>query len=311
MRNTICFMITVASGLGLAALAAGAVPGNADFAEKDAIDYFGARPPGNAAELFAPGIVSRADRFEARIAFSADGQECYLTETDATFSRPKLLCARRHAGAWPEFTPVSFASRFNVCHEPFLSAGDRKLYFTADGDETVPTNRRDLWVAERVAGSWGDPVRLAAPLNSDWGEFFFGESANGVMVFASNRPGGLGDFDLYHTEKTADGETRAVNFGPVLNTPGPEYDPCLAQDGRMLVFAGAREGRPNLDLYVTIREGANGWSAPVPLSGGVNTDANEYAPVFSPDGRYLFFVRHDGRQSDLFWMATTALERRR
>jgi len=27
----------------------------------------------------------------------------------------------------------------------------------------------------------------------------------------------------------------------------------------------------------------------------INTGANEYSPFFSPDGKYLFFVRHDGK----------------
>ncbi len=268
--------------------------------------YLGATLPGEGAELFAPGLGSRPDRFEARIAFSSDLRECYLTETDATFSQPKLLVAYRNESGWTEFEPVAFGSRFKVCHEPFLSSDDRKLYFTADGDESVAGNRRDLWVVERTGTGWGEPSRLPSPLNSDAAEFYFNQSSDGTIVFASNRTGGEGDFDLYRIEKDAAGVDRAVNFGPPLSTSSPEYDPCISRDGRFIVFATARDGARHLDLYVSFREGEKTWSEPVPLK-GVNTAANEYAPTLSPDGRYLFFVRHDGKQSDLFWMATTEL----
>jgi hypothetical protein len=271
------------------------------------VDYFGAAQPGDNAEIFAPGVVSRPDRFEARIAFSPDLRECYLTETDATFSRPKLLVARRNNDEWTEFAAVPFGSKFRFCHEPFLSADNRRLYFTAEGDKAG--NLRDLWMIERTTAGWGAPSRLPAPINSDAAEFYFGQSSDGTVVFASNRPGGRGDFDLYYAQKSADGTFRVVNFGGPINTPGPEYDPCISSDGRMLVFAAARSGLPNLDLYVSFRGDDRSWTTPVPLQGNVNTPANEYAPALSPDGRYLFFVRHDGKQSDIFWMATAQLTR--
>ncbi len=271
-----------------------------------ALDYFGAKLPGENAEIFAPGVVSRPDRFEARIAFSPDLTECYLTETDATFAHPRLLSARRGKDGWTDFSPAAFASRFKVSHEPFVAADNQKLYFTADGDAAVPGNFRDFWVVERTSSGWSEPHRLPPPINSDAAEFFFGQSSDGTIVFASNRPDGLGDFDLYYVENNGNGADRAVNFGPAVNSPGPEYDPCIAKDGKYLVFASVRDGHNNLDLYVSFREG-NRWTAPVPLKGNVNTGANEYGPTLSPDGRWLFFVRHDGKQSDLFWMSTAAL----
>jgi Tol biopolymer transport system component len=150
---------------------------------------------------------------------------------------------------------------------------------------------------------------LPAPINSDAAEFFLSQSADGTIVFASDRPGGIGHFDLYYAEKTPNGAYRVTNFGPTLNTPGPEFDPCIAPDGRFIVFATARDGRRNLDLYISFRDEHGAWTAPTALRGGVNTDANEYAPTLSPDGRFLFFVRHDGKSSDVYWLATTQLKR--
>lgn len=293
----------VAASIALTGAAAGE-----SSAEKSA-DYFGAKLPGENAEVFAPGLVSLPQRFEARIAFSTDLRECYLTETDATFSHPKLLVAHRNAEGWTTFAEVDFAAKFKVCHEPFVSADNQKLYFTADGDPAVSGNMRDFWVVSRTAVGWSEPVRLPAPINSGRAEFFFSQSREGLTVFASDRPGGEGHFDLYYLDKKSDGTVRALNFGKAINTPGPEFDPCISLDGRYIIFASARHGGPHLDLYVIYRQnntsdGKLVWSDPAPLKGGVNTAANEYGASFSPDGKYLFFVRHDGKQGDIYWLST-------
>ena len=43
--------------------------------------YFGQRPPGDSAVVFAPGIISLADADHniGKVAFSPDGKECYIT----------------------------------------------------------------------------------------------------------------------------------------------------------------------------------------------------------------------------------------
>ncbi len=63
-----------------------------------------------------------------------------------------------------------------------------------------------------------------------------------------------------------------------------------------------------MDLYVSF-SGPRGWSVPVNLGASFNTPADEYAPSLSPDGRFLFFVRHKGDRSQRFWVAARVLER--
>jgi hypothetical protein len=48
-----------------------------------------------------------------------------------------------------------------------------------------------------------------------------------IMVFASNRPGGLGDFDLYYSIFKKGKWSSPVNFGPAVNTSSDEYRPTI------------------------------------------------------------------------------------
>lgn len=272
--------------------------------------YFGQTPPGEVPEVFAPELLSARYRFVARIAFSPDGTECCFTVTDATFSKPQLLFTRREGDVWtiPAAPPFTIGRAISL--EPFFSKDGQKLYFSSDGEPSSPTNKRDLWVTERTPEGWSEPSRLPPPINSDYRELFFSQAADGTVYFVSNRPGGLGGFDLYRTRQEPGQPLRAENLGSPLNSPDDEWDPCIAPDGSFLAFASTRPGgRGGSDLYVSFNDGQGGWTVPVNLGEGFNTPADEYAPSLSPDGRFLFFTRHDGKRGDVHWVATKVLER--
>lgn len=77
----------------------------------------------------------------------------------------------------------------------------------------------------------------------------------GVMVFASNRLGGLGGYDLYYSVFKKGKWNSPVNFGPEINSSSDEYRPVLgsAQDftNSFLIFSSNRPGgKGGFDLYL-------------------------------------------------------------
>ncbi len=272
--------------------------------------YFGQRLPGEIPEMFAPEFLSARYGFVARIAFSPDGAECFFTVPDATFSHPKIYGSRKVGDTWSEPMIPAFADPHWINHEPFFSWDGSKIYFTSDRQTRSAANKRDFWVVERTATGWGEPRRLPPPINSDQTEFFYSQTANGTAYFCSDRPNGIGALDIYRVRPGSDPAAPAENLGAPVNTKYYNGDPCIAPDGRSLAFGAVRpEGRGGMDLYVTFDDGSKGWTAPVNLGEGFNTPANEYAPSLSPDGRFLFFTRHDGRRADLHWVRASVLER--
>jgi WD40-like Beta Propeller Repeat len=77
-----------------------------------------------------------------------------------------------------------------------------------------------------------------------------------VMVFASNRPGGLGGYDLYYSILKSGKWSSPVNFGPRINSASDEYRPIVGfhRDftNNYLMFSSNRPGgKGGFDLYFT------------------------------------------------------------
>ncbi|PSL05744.1 TolB family protein [Cecembia rubra] len=74
------------------------------------------------------------------------------------------------------------------------------------------------------------------------------------LVFASDRPGGLGGYDLYYAKKTAEGWSTPVNFGHPINSDFDEYRPIISPSERfqnnLMIFSSNRPGdKGGFDLY--------------------------------------------------------------
>ncbi len=77
-----------------------------------------------------------------------------------------------------------------------------------------------------------------------------------VMVFSSNRPGGMGGYDLYYSIFRRGKWSTPVNFGPGINTSSDEYRPVIDWhpyfSNQFMIFSSNRPGgKGGFDLYFT------------------------------------------------------------
>ena len=156
---------------------------------------------------------------------------------------------------------------------PRAAPNGRRAAFSA----TTAVLRRDLWLLDLDRGTRRQLTRDAGDNHSPlW-------TRDGTaLTFASSRAGLQHVFRL----RTRDAEVSGPLFGGDLRAPG-----SWSPDGRRLAFHEVHADRER-DIWIWRRGGEpEPWLA---------TAANERAPAFSPDGRWLAFVsdaeRGDGDQ---------------
>jgi serine/threonine protein kinase len=195
-------------------------------------------------------------------------------------------------------------------HEPSLTADGLALYFATWVAPSLGGGGSEIFECRRTRRNelFGEPVRVN--INSEFDDTAPFISADGLtLTFASNRPGGAGDKDLWITTRKSseDPWNPPVNLGPKVNSSDEDWKPALSVDGLALVFSSWRfGGEGSEDLWMSMRPSRDGsWSAPVNLGPAVNSVDSETSPCLSSDKLALFFHRkREGEEGQLIMMCT-------
>ena len=137
--------------------------------------------------------------------------------------------------------PVNLGANINTAYNEegvFLAADGKTLYFSSQGHGTM--GGYDIFKSVFQNGKWGEPVNLGWPINSPDDDMSFTASASGRFgYFASDRPGGLGDKDIYR-----------------VTLLGDEKQPLLNQEDRLLAVrqVAMRQPLPALKVPVVTPE---------------------------------------------------------
>ena len=134
---------------------------------------------------------------------------------------------------------------------------------------------------------WSAPVNLGATLNSASLDNQPAISKKGLsLYFASNRAAGVGNIDLYVSQRTSvdDAWGVPVNLGPTVNTISNEGNPAFSTDGHFMFFQSDRSGGfGSIDIWVSYREHTHddfAWQTPVNLGAQVNSSAQDTGPAY-------------------------------
>ena len=251
--------------------------------------YLGQIPPGMTAEIFAPGIISHGFH-ENGIFFSRDGRELFYSTSDSQYAFKTFVYLKRKTGRWsaPEMAP--FSSDYYT-HSAFFSPDGKKIYFSSKRPVFSAEAKRDLdvWFIDRNGSSWGRPVHLEGPLNTDKNEQITSIAANGSIYLRANDGGG--NWSIYVSRWGNGQYSAAEKLGDTINKGYNEGNPFVSADESFLLFkSGSPGGFGKTDLYVSFRQQDGTWGEPVNLGEKINSPEDELEPRLSPEGKYLFFT---------------------
>lgn len=170
-----------------------------------------------------------------------------------------------------------------------MSEDGRTIYFTACNQEGG-YGSCDIYRATRQGKRWSQPELLPAPVNSKYWDGQPCLSPDGqALYFASDRPGGVGSYDLWVCYRQGDRWTAAQPLDSTINTQGHEDSPFLHADGITLYFSSDfHPGFGSEDLFVAYRQEDGSFSQPQNLGYPLNTVSNESNIFVSANGQRGF-----------------------
>lgn len=133
--------------------------------------------------------------------------------------------------------------------------------------------KNNRWVFEKVLKLNSDQFNSAHPvINSD----------GSMMYFASDRPGGYGESDLYSVTIDSNGDFgEPENLGSTINTIGRESFPELDQFGQLIFASDGHRGFGGYDLFGVDLKSNN--PTVVNLGNEVNSNQDDFSLVFSDE----------------------------
>lgn len=170
---------------------------------------------------------------------------------------------------------------------------DGQTLFVYFGD-----NNGDIGQTQLQGDKWLEPKLFGGNINTKKNqESSASLSYDGkTLYFVSDRPGGLGDRDIYYCLKDASGKWgEPVNMGPGINTPYGEEGVFAHPDGKTLYFSS--QGWNSMGGYDVFKStlGANGkWSKPVNLGYPINTPDDDVFFVLSGSGKHGYYASAKG-----------------
>lgn len=259
--------------------------------------YLGQTPPGNTPALFPPaGFLANTDWFWHGLpAFSTDGEEMYFTKYQTAINKHSIWFSKLEGGTWSAPALAAFSTTRNSDNNPRFFGGDDTMYFHS----ARPTP--NIYAVNRVHGQWSIPVSLNLPIPAGQTmglQFSIAENGN-IYSELEDR---LGNSEIYRWKKNAGGWDSPT---PVSAVNSSDFDgfPTIDPKERFLLFSSNRKPEADgFDIFISYRTADDSWTAPVNLSKGAIIPKATGWTVFSSDGNYLFFTRHDASGFNPYWI---------
>ncbi len=123
---------------------------------------------------------------------------------------------------------------------------------------------------------------------------FFMTPDEKILLLSLERGDAEGGNDLYFSQPDgAGGYTAPLSLGPVLNSPGFDFAPWLAPDGKTLYFSSyGHMGYGGADVFVSQRldDSWTKWSEPQNLGPALNGPGFDAYFSLTPDGQTAYFA---------------------
>jgi outer membrane protein OmpA-like peptidoglycan-associated protein len=237
------------------------------------------------------GAVVNSSFNEYSPIISADGNMLIFTSNRGESAKGNLediYVSYKSGNSWSE--PKKISTNINTEYN------DAAASLSPDGKTLFLYNEEgagDIYTSTRDGENWSKPEPLNKNINTSlYWETCASLSPDGKkLYFASNRPDGYGELDIYVSSLDSKGEWgKATNLGPVINTHGNDDSPYIHYDGVTLYFSS--DGHPRLgnsDIFTTVLQNGK-WTKPENIGYPINSWEYDGFFSISPDKKTAYYA---------------------
>ena len=266
------------------------------FQCKKPFNYIDSDRPKLTPKKYAQGIINVEGRFQQNLTMSPDGKVYMITITDSKiWQYEKILRIKIYdnqiEGDTPEIIKNFKFQNELFIGEPVISSNNKELFFIAD----YPP---DIWMSRRLKNSdWGNPIKLNNlstkegnwyPVVSGFSNLYF---TNGTLFKCKRKN------ESYNHKTKVEGHFNKYDVRDATISSNEDYIIYTKRDSIDIEQS---------DLFVCFKLKDGTWGKGINLGKEINTKHIEFAPVISPDEKFLFFSRRDkwmdAKFSYIYWV---------
>ena len=128
------------------------------------------------------------------------------------------------------------------------------------------------------------------------------------MYFSSNggtSPSTDKNYDIRYSRYVKGKFQASQKLPTAVNTGHYEADVFVSPDEQYVIFCSERpDSFGKGDLYISFKSKTGEWQPAKNMGKVINTEAYEFCPFVTSDGKYLFFSRN----GDIFWVKADVIQ---
>ncbi len=167
----------------------------------------------------------------------------------------RVYVSHKTSNGWsiPEAQHIQNLNAHGINTDYAFGPNQRTLLLAVERDSTL--GDRDLYVSffNDSTQSWNTPLWLGPDINSQWAEMTpYLASDNKTLYFSSERPGGLGEVDVYRSTRLDNSWqhwSKPEDLGPSVNRPGRTTFYVEDASGKYAYFSWRRSVNDQSDIY--------------------------------------------------------------
>tara|TARA_B100000809_G_scaffold264819_1_gene321755 strand:- start:1088 stop:3223 length:2136 start_codon:yes stop_codon:yes gene_type:complete len=179
-----------------------------------------------------------------------------------------------------------------------ISADESVMMFTSRRNTSTGAERQDpgmndyyedIYITTKEKGNWTPPKNMGSQINTEMHDATTAISPDGqrMIIYRDTK----GDGNLYECVLTGSTWSKPVKMNKNINTKHHESSASYSSDGSVLYFVSNKpDGYGAHDIYVTHWDEENSeWGESQNVGPTLNTEHDEEAVFFHPDGKTLYF----------------------